>query len=101
VWHGGGAGESGLTRGFQLWVALPPQLELGPSVSIYQDAEDVRVAGPARVLLGAYEGASSAIRAPSEINYLALKILPDPVARKHFLSRQGDIDKASSHDLPA
>ena len=62
VWHGGGAGESGLTRGFQLWVALPPQLELGPSVSIYQDAEDVRVAGPARVLLGAYEGASSAIQ---------------------------------------
>jgi ParB family transcriptional regulator, chromosome partitioning protein len=29
------------------------------------------------------------------------QILPDPVARKHFLSRQGDIDKASSHDLPA
>jgi redox-sensitive bicupin YhaK (pirin superfamily) len=76
VWHGGGAGESGLTRGFQLWVALPPQLELGPSVSIYQDAEDVRVAGPARVLLGAYEGASSAIRAPSEINYLAVRLAP-------------------------
>ena len=76
VWHGGGAGESGLTRGFQLWVALPPHLELGPSVSIYQDAEDVRVAGPARILLGAYEGASSAIRAPSEINYLALRLAP-------------------------
>jgi redox-sensitive bicupin YhaK (pirin superfamily) len=76
VWYGGGAGESGLTRGFQLWVALPPHLELGPSVSIYQDAEDVRVAGPARILLGAYEGASSAIRAPSEINYLALRLAP-------------------------
>jgi len=76
VWHGGGAGKSGLTRGFQLWVALPPHLELGPSVSIYQDAEDVRVAGPARILLGAYEGASSAIRAPSEINYLALRLAP-------------------------
>jgi redox-sensitive bicupin YhaK (pirin superfamily) len=76
VWHGGGAGESGLTRGFQLWVALPPHLELGPSVSIYQDAEDARVAGPARVLLGAYEGASSAIRAPSEINYLAVRLAP-------------------------
>jgi redox-sensitive bicupin YhaK (pirin superfamily) len=76
VWHGGGAGESGLTRGFQLWVALPPQLELGPSVSIYQDAEDVRVAGPARILLGAYEGASSAIQAPSGINYLALRLAP-------------------------
>jgi redox-sensitive bicupin YhaK (pirin superfamily) len=76
VWHGGGAGDSDLTRGFQLWVALPPHLELGSSVSIYQDAEDVRVAGPARILLGAYEGASSAIRAPSEINYLALRLAP-------------------------
>jgi hypothetical protein len=53
-----------------------PHLELGSSVSIYQDAEDVRVAGPARILLGAYEGASSAIRAPSEINYLALRLAP-------------------------
>jgi ParB family transcriptional regulator, chromosome partitioning protein len=26
-----------------------------------------------------------------------LQILPDPVAREHFLSRQGDIDKAGSH----
>jgi ParB family transcriptional regulator, chromosome partitioning protein len=28
------------------------------------------------------------------------QILPDPW-REHFLSRQGDIHKASSHDLPA
>jgi redox-sensitive bicupin YhaK (pirin superfamily) len=55
---------------------LPPHLELGPSVSIYQDAEDVRVKGPARVLLGAYEGASSAIQTPSKINYLALRLAP-------------------------
>src|SRR6266853_415754 len=33
VWHGGGAGEPGRTRGFQLWIALPPELELGPSES--------------------------------------------------------------------
>jgi redox-sensitive bicupin YhaK (pirin superfamily) len=57
-------------------VALPPHLELGPSVSIYQGAEDVRVAGPARVLLGAYQGASSAIQAPSKLNYLALHLAP-------------------------
>ena len=76
VWHGGGAGESGTTRGFQLWVALPPHLELGPSVSVYQGAEGVRVAGPARVLLGAYEGARSSIQAPSGINYLALRLAP-------------------------
>ena len=35
VWHGGGAGEPGRTRGFQLWIALPPELELGPSESVY------------------------------------------------------------------
>jgi redox-sensitive bicupin YhaK (pirin superfamily) len=74
VWHGAGAGEPGRARGFQLWIALPPHLELGPSVSLYQDADDVPVAGPARVLLGAYEGASSAIEAPSSINYLAVRL---------------------------
>jgi redox-sensitive bicupin YhaK (pirin superfamily) len=74
VWHSGGAGDPGLTRGFQLWVALPPHLELGPSVSLYQSADDVPVAGPARVLLGTYEGASSAIESPSDINYLAVRL---------------------------
>jgi redox-sensitive bicupin YhaK (pirin superfamily) len=36
VWHAGGAGDPGRTRGFQLWVALPPHLELGPSESFYR-----------------------------------------------------------------
>jgi redox-sensitive bicupin YhaK (pirin superfamily) len=76
VWHGGGAGKPGLARGFQLWIALPPHLELGPSVSIYQDSDDVPVAGPARVLLGSHEGANSAIESPSEINYLAVRLAP-------------------------
>src|SRR6202158_3341726 len=34
VWHGGGAGEPGRTRGFQLWIALPADVELGPSEGI-------------------------------------------------------------------
>ena len=74
VWHSGGAGDPGRTRGFQLWVALPPHLELGESESIYQSAADIPQAGPARVLLGSYEGATSAIQAPSPINYLAVKL---------------------------
>jgi redox-sensitive bicupin YhaK (pirin superfamily) len=74
VWHSGGAGDPGLTRGFQLWVALPPHLELGPSESLYQGAADIPQAGPARVLLGRYEGAASAIEAPSSINYLAVSL---------------------------
>ena len=74
VWHGGGAGEPGPARGFQLWVALPPHLELGPSVSLYQGSDDVPVAGPARVLLGSHDGVSSAIESPAEINYLAVRL---------------------------
>ena len=36
MWHGGGLDKAGRTRGFQLWIALPPELELGPTLSIYQ-----------------------------------------------------------------
>jgi redox-sensitive bicupin YhaK (pirin superfamily) len=74
VWHSGGAGDPGRTRGFQLWVALPPQLELGESESLYQSAADIPQVGPARVLLGSYAGAASAIDAPSPINYLAVTL---------------------------
>src|SRR5438132_2346641 len=58
AWHGGGAGNSGRSRGFQLWLALPPDQELGPVESIYQKPEDVHTKGPATVLLGNHGGAS-------------------------------------------
>src|SRR5882762_260968 len=74
MWHGGGLDKAGRTRGFQLWIALPPELELGPTVSIYQAPEDVPEHSPARVLLGSYGSASSAITSPSPINYLALRL---------------------------
>jgi redox-sensitive bicupin YhaK (pirin superfamily) len=72
VWHGGGSGELGRTRGFQLWIALPPELEMGPSESVYLSPEVIPHAGPARVLLGSYGSATSAIKAPSPMNYLAV-----------------------------
>ena len=74
MWHGGGLDKAGRTRGFQLWIALPPELELGPTISIYQAPEDVPQDGPARVLLGSYGSASSAIVSPSPINYLAVRL---------------------------
>jgi redox-sensitive bicupin YhaK (pirin superfamily) len=74
VWHGGGAGDVGRTRGFQLWIALPPHLELGESLSLYRSAGEIPVVGPARVLLGQHEGAASPIDAPSSINYLAVTL---------------------------
>ena len=74
VWHSGGAGDPGRTRGFQLWVALPPELELGESESLYQSATDIPEVGPARVLLGQHGGIANAIAAPGSINYLAVAL---------------------------
>src|SRR5438309_11703031 len=64
VWHGGGAGEPGRTRGFQLWIALPPELELGTSESVYLAPEVIPHDGPAHVRLGSYRAATSSIKAP-------------------------------------
>jgi redox-sensitive bicupin YhaK (pirin superfamily) len=74
VWHGGGLGDPGRTRGFQLWIALPPELELGPSESVYLSPEVVPSDGPARVLIGSYGTATSSIKAPSPMNYLAVRL---------------------------
>jgi redox-sensitive bicupin YhaK (pirin superfamily) len=74
AWHGGGGGDAKRARGFQLWLALPPEHELGPVESIYQPPEDIAVDGPARILVGAHGAAASALRAPSSINYLAVRL---------------------------
>lgn len=74
VWHGGGLDEPGRTRGFQLWIALPPDLELGPSESIYLSPEAVPIDRPVRVLIGRYGSATSSIKAPSPMNYFAVRL---------------------------
>jgi redox-sensitive bicupin YhaK (pirin superfamily) len=74
MWHGGGLDKAGRTRGFQLWIALPPELELGPAISVYQAPEDIQSDGPARVLLGRSGAVSSGIEFPSPINYLAVRL---------------------------
>jgi redox-sensitive bicupin YhaK (pirin superfamily) len=74
AWHGGGLGEAGRTRGFQLWIALPPEAELGPVESIYQAPGEVPQAGPARVLVGAHGGLASPLKPASSLNYLAVRL---------------------------
>jgi redox-sensitive bicupin YhaK (pirin superfamily) len=74
AWHGGGFGDAGRTRGFQLWIALSPDHELGPVESIYQGADEVPQAGPARVLVGAYDGVASPLRPGTSLNYLAVRL---------------------------
>jgi redox-sensitive bicupin YhaK (pirin superfamily) len=74
VWHTGSSLGAEATTGFQLWIALPEQLELAPSQSRYLSAEDVPVADSARVILGTSAGASSLIPAPPGINYLDVQL---------------------------
>lgn len=72
VWHTG-APEPGLMRAFQLWVALPPELENGPNASHYVMPGEVPVQGPVRVILGAYGDAKSPIDAPP-MTYLLVSL---------------------------
>src|SRR5258707_7470246 len=64
AWHGGGAGETGRTRGFQLWIALPPEQELGPVESIYQAPDEVARDGSGPVLAGPYGRRTRPLKAP-------------------------------------
>lgn len=74
AWHGGGPRDAS-ARGFQVWVALSPDFELGPSESLYLAHGDVPVIGPARLLLGEFEDHASPIGhpAPATILYVTLK----------------------------
>jgi redox-sensitive bicupin YhaK (pirin superfamily) len=78
MWHGKelAPGSSRRFQGFQLWVALPPELENGPSESQYLKESQMQRAGPAYVIVGAYEGAVSPVRAPEGINYLLVTLKP-------------------------
>jgi redox-sensitive bicupin YhaK (pirin superfamily) len=74
AWHGGGPGDTGRSRGFQLWLALPPEQELGPVENIYLAPDAVARDGPARVLVGTHGGATSSLKAPAPLNYLAVRL---------------------------
>jgi len=78
VWHGTelSGGSSPRAQGFQLWVALPPELEDSPSVSQYLEASAMPRAGPAHVIVGDYHGAASPVRAPHGLNYLLVTLKP-------------------------
>ena len=74
VWHTGSSVGEVITKGFQLWIALPEQLEHAPAQSRYLSAEEVPAVGSSRVILGAYAGVSSVIPAPEGINYLDVRL---------------------------
>jgi hypothetical protein len=86
-----------LPSGFQLWVALPPGVEDGPSEGIYVAPEDVPQVGHVRVLLGEYGGRTNPIPAPSPITYL--DIVPAR-ARQPLGAHQRGVAGAGGGDDP-
>jgi redox-sensitive bicupin YhaK (pirin superfamily) len=70
VWHTGGAVGTARVKGYQLWVALPPEMESMESQAQYLGREHFRSSGPARVILGRLGEAASKVPAPTTMNYL-------------------------------
>lgn len=81
VWHGDEFVPGACPRFvcFQLWVALPPSLELSPGEWQFVEAGGVPDVGPARLILGAYGGARSPVRSFDGMNYLLVTLGPDEV----------------------
>src|SRR5246127_4621523 len=74
VWHTGGMFGKERIKGFQLWVAMPPELELAEPQSQYLGASEFHFAGPARVIAGEYDGVKSIVESPPGITYLDVRL---------------------------
>jgi len=74
VWHGGGPSGHEPLRGFQLWIALPPALELADAYSDYVDDKSVPRDGSTRVLLGSYRNLKSPISYEEPVTYLRVQL---------------------------
>src|SRR5258707_3680794 len=70
VWHTGGVAGIARSKGFQLWIALPPEMENIASEARYLGREQFQSHGPARVILGRLGEAASKVPAPATMNYL-------------------------------
>jgi redox-sensitive bicupin YhaK (pirin superfamily) len=71
TWHQGFIHpREAVVTAFQLWVALPPEIEDGPPQGIYVAPSEVPQVGNVRVLLGEYQGHTNPIPLPSPMVYL-------------------------------
>lgn len=75
VWHGTEmVPKAHHTRGFQLWVALSPELENTKAESQFIEAERMPSIGPVSVILGSYMGVQSPVRSPAGMTYLLVTL---------------------------
>ena len=78
VWHGQEMSPADVPRvqGFQLWLALPPELENSQPESRYIEAPAMQRSGPAHVIVGDYAGVRSPVPAWGGVNYLLVTLRP-------------------------
>lgn len=74
VWHTGGMSGTERIKGFQLWVALPAELELAEPQSQYLGSSAFPSAGQARVIAGEYGGQISPVASPAGFTYLDVRL---------------------------
>ena len=74
VWHAGAPSQGDAVKGYQLWIALPPELENAPAESRYVDASAIETDGRVRLLLGAFGTMDSPIAPPSPIACLHVRL---------------------------
>jgi redox-sensitive bicupin YhaK (pirin superfamily) len=70
VWHTGGVAGTARAKGYQLWIALPPEMESIEPEAQYLGAQHFQADGPARVILGRHGETASKVAAPATSNYL-------------------------------
>ena len=74
VWHDASPVGSTRFHGYQVWVALPPELENAAPRSQYLPPATVPRSGPARVVLGRHGGVESPVMAPDGIDLLHVQL---------------------------
>lgn len=74
IWHDASPADLKRFHGYQMWVALPHEIENGEPQTQYLPAQAIPRVGPARVILGSYGDARSPVLAPEGINYLHVRL---------------------------
>ena len=74
VWHDASPVGADRFRGYQVWVALPPEIENAAARSQYLPPAEVLRSGPVRVVLGRYGGVASPVLAPDGLSLLHVQL---------------------------
>jgi redox-sensitive bicupin YhaK (pirin superfamily) len=78
IWYGDEyqPGSAPRFKGFQLWVALPAALEASSPEWQFVEASKIPHVGPARLVVGTYQGKTSPVRSFDGISYLLVTLAP-------------------------